>query len=98
MICGFTWWGWSAGFETFATPNANDPDSIQQSIYCVNEPSNPPCIAASAGNARAGARSYHPGGVNVVMCDSSVQFISDDVDLDTCTPLVQPTAQKSIPG
>ena len=31
---GFTWWGWSAGFETYSTPNANDPDTLQQATYC----------------------------------------------------------------
>jgi prepilin-type processing-associated H-X9-DG protein len=29
------------------------------------------------------ARSRHPGGVNVVMADGSVQFFSDEVDLRT---------------
>jgi prepilin-type processing-associated H-X9-DG protein len=32
---------------------------------------------------KAGARSRHSGGVNAVMCDGSVQFIVDDVDLAT---------------
>ena len=26
---GFTWWGWAAGFETLASPNASDPDTMQ---------------------------------------------------------------------
>jgi prepilin-type N-terminal cleavage/methylation domain-containing protein/prepilin-type processing-associated H-X9-DG protein len=81
---GFTWWGWSAGFETAGTPNSNDLDYLQQGQYCQSMV-NPPCGAASTGasSARAIARSHHPGGVNVVMCDSSVQFVVDDIDLDT---------------
>ena len=81
---GFTWWGWSAGFETTASPNSNDLDYMQQQDYCDPVVPNPPCGAASGGNVfRAAARSRHPGGVNVVMCDGSVQFVVDDVDLAT---------------
>jgi prepilin-type processing-associated H-X9-DG protein len=80
---GYTWWGWSAGFETTATPNSNDLDLLQQAQYCVSVLPNPPCGAASGSSFRAAARSRHPGGVNVVMCDSSIQFVVDDVDLAT---------------
>jgi prepilin-type N-terminal cleavage/methylation domain-containing protein/prepilin-type processing-associated H-X9-DG protein len=79
---GFTWWGWSAGFETYSTPNANDPDTLQQANYCNSTGVNPPCDGASGPNIKkAGARSHHPGGVNVAMCDGSVQYTVDDVDL-----------------
>ena len=84
---GFTWWGWSAGFETTATPNSNDSDflqSVPDSKYCDPTLPNPPCGSATGANVfRAAARSRHPGGVNVVMCDSSVQFVVDGVDLST---------------
>jgi len=29
------------------------------------------------------ARSYHPGGVNLVMGDGSVHFVNDTIDLTT---------------
>jgi type II secretory pathway pseudopilin PulG len=82
---GYTWWGWAAGFETLAVPNASDPDVMQQLQYCNPlVEANPPCAGQTGGNLfRAAARSRHVGGVNVVMCDSAVRFIGDDVDLAT---------------
>jgi prepilin-type N-terminal cleavage/methylation domain-containing protein len=82
---GFTWWGWSAGFEAFAVPNATDPDTMQQAASCNGLIEvNPPCNAQTPGNYfKAMARSRHLGGVNVVLCDSSVRFVADQVDLAT---------------
>jgi prepilin-type N-terminal cleavage/methylation domain-containing protein/prepilin-type processing-associated H-X9-DG protein len=81
---GFTWWGWSAGFETFAPPNASDPDLMQNSNSCNSDSPNPPCNPMSAANRyKAMARSRHPGGVNAVMCDGSVHYITDSIDLVT---------------
>ena len=46
-----------------------------------------PCKDMTVGEARTAshnaARSWHPGGVNIVMCDSSVHFVADEVDLET---------------
>jgi prepilin-type processing-associated H-X9-DG protein len=79
---GLTWWGWSAGFETFAAPNASDPDLLQQSQYCKPVDPNPPCNGQSGANYfKAAARSRHPGGVHAAMCDGSVHFVSDDIEL-----------------
>lgn len=79
---GLTWWGWSAGFETFFSPNASDSDLLQQSAYCKSGiGANPPCGTAVGPKFYNGARSRHKGGTNVTMCDASVQFVVDDVDL-----------------
>jgi prepilin-type N-terminal cleavage/methylation domain-containing protein/prepilin-type processing-associated H-X9-DG protein len=79
---GFTWWGWSAGFETYSLPNATDPDYMQGSSDCVPEAPNPPCLTHSRANLfKAAARSHHPGGVNVVMIDGSVHFVTDSIEL-----------------
>ena len=80
---GFTWWGWAAGFETQAPPNASEPDTMQYTNACNPVPPNPPCTAPSTlGNLfRAAARSRHEGGVNAAMLDGSVRFVPDSVDL-----------------
>ncbi|MCI0748815.1 MAG: DUF1559 domain-containing protein [Verrucomicrobia subdivision 3 bacterium] len=86
-----TWWGWGSAFETFDPPNTNAVDIIQgDPDDCQNIEPNPPCVAMSGaagipggGFMRAAARSRHPGGVHVLMCDSSVHFVVDDVDLAT---------------
>jgi prepilin-type N-terminal cleavage/methylation domain-containing protein/prepilin-type processing-associated H-X9-DG protein len=79
---GFTWWGWSAGFETRSAPNTSSSDALQQSDYCKAGEPNPPCSGQSVNNRFwAAARSRHPGGVNVAMCDGSVDYKTDDVDL-----------------
>jgi prepilin-type processing-associated H-X9-DG protein len=81
---GFTWWGWAAGFEAYAVPNASDPDLMQHINYCKKDiVPNPPCGPAAGPRFNNFARSRHPGGVHVLLCDSSVQFVADDVDLTT---------------
>jgi hypothetical protein len=41
-----------------------------------------PCQESSTGTAfTLGARSHHPGGVHVAMCDASARFMRDDVAL-----------------
>jgi prepilin-type N-terminal cleavage/methylation domain-containing protein/prepilin-type processing-associated H-X9-DG protein len=39
---------------------------------------------ATSGFDQATTRSKHPGGVHVAMCDGSVQFINDDIELTAC--------------
>jgi prepilin-type N-terminal cleavage/methylation domain-containing protein/prepilin-type processing-associated H-X9-DG protein len=75
------------------TPNSSAPDvTIDYAPgFCDpgnNQPQlNLPCVADNSnnggGNNYASPRSRHPGGVNVVLCDGSVRFITDSVSLTT---------------
>ena len=64
-------------FMTVTTPNSTVPDLCGQ---CSVNPVGMPCLQGS-GPSYVAARSQHPGGVNVLMCDGSVQFVGETIDL-----------------
>lgn len=69
---GFTWAQGEircGSYDHHYTPNSVSPDCIGYS--------------GTTANAWRGARSYHAGGVNVVLCDGSVRFVSDSVNATT---------------
>ena len=98
---GMTWWGPVAGFTTLRTPNSNLPDIMQSASACNNLPPNPPCDLAAPSTpnrpANLAARSQHPGGVNVAMCDGSVRFVPDAIAIDTWRALSTTYGKESIP-
>jgi prepilin-type N-terminal cleavage/methylation domain-containing protein/prepilin-type processing-associated H-X9-DG protein len=70
-----------AMFMAYTTPNSKTIDQVPG--YCVStnlKPSNPPCVDKLPGfNA---ARTRHSGGVNALMCDGSVKFAKDAVNIN----------------
>jgi prepilin-type N-terminal cleavage/methylation domain-containing protein/prepilin-type processing-associated H-X9-DG protein len=87
-----SFWTNRAGCQTLYVtqgPNSNAPDNICN-VFCPtggtpNEPSmNLPCSISGDYFAQnfASPRSRHEGGVNVLLCDGSVQFIQDNIDIN----------------
>lgn len=65
------------------TPNSAVPDGMR-GAWCVSTPYAPCAGTYSVWKPKAltmSARSAHSGGVNIVMGDASVRFVSDSIDL-----------------
>ncbi|TWT75524.1 hypothetical protein Pla123a_30340 [Posidoniimonas polymericola] len=74
-------------FHTLMTPNSREPDLLDSAgpngrPWFV-ETGDPlmPAAGVQKRNQKCGARSRHAGGVNAAMCDGSVDFFTDGVDL-----------------
>jgi prepilin-type processing-associated H-X9-DG protein len=82
---GFAWWYGGCHFTTWIGPNSPLPDWMESATYCFYPGmNNPPCTVEPATGLRfCGARSRHPGGVNVAMCDGSVKFMKNSINLFT---------------
>jgi len=76
------------------TPNSLTPDEIRSS-FCDNQPEAPCTGAFSSWNPRRltmTARSYHPGGVQVLLGDGSAHFIQQAIALNVWQALGTPRA------
>jgi prepilin-type processing-associated H-X9-DG protein len=71
-------------FHTRMLPNTNEPDRIKSDWYQqTGDPAMPVAPSGGGNPEKAAARSRHPGGVNASKCDGSLNFYSDDIDLQT---------------
>jgi hypothetical protein len=66
-------------FMTINTPNSGTDVSVF--VPPTPNPQNPPYTNVGASYMHKSARSRHPGGVNVIMGDASLHFVSDDIAL-----------------
>jgi prepilin-type N-terminal cleavage/methylation domain-containing protein len=98
---GFGWWGGGSHFETFLTPNSPLPDRTEQSCTPTVK-LNPPCVNRVVGDPdqeeSIAARSRHPSGVHVSMCDGSNHFVSNNVDLITWRAVGTASAGDTVGG
>ena len=83
-VRGDWWHPWGAQYEHLYGPNTANYDVLSSGGYCVSTTTTP-CQGSmpSFGQQIVSARSYHPGGVNTLRIDGSVQFIIDEVSLAT---------------
>jgi prepilin-type N-terminal cleavage/methylation domain-containing protein/prepilin-type processing-associated H-X9-DG protein len=84
-------------------PNTSAADRIRIP-WCKNGGLRPqaPCIGAFTfwheRHVVMAARSYHPGGVNVLSCDGSVRFVPDTIESDVWLSLSSPAGGESPQG
>ena len=71
----------------------NDASAIKERTrYCLDT-GYAPCVTSSMewrGEWRHFARSAHPGGVNLMMVDTSCRFIANDINVDTWKAIATP--------
>lgn len=78
---GFSWWAPGAQFTSFYPPNTSSPDIVTQN--CTNLPAeNLPCVDNGGAWNIIAARSRHAGGVNAAMCDGTVRFVQQSININ----------------
>jgi prepilin-type N-terminal cleavage/methylation domain-containing protein len=96
-------WGDQAAFQfLFAelAPNSKLPDRCPNSAQgCRSVQNNDPFrpwTAAATGNETCASRSLHSGGVHVLLADSSVRFVSNNIDLPTWRAIMSVNGSETI--
>jgi prepilin-type N-terminal cleavage/methylation domain-containing protein/prepilin-type processing-associated H-X9-DG protein len=80
---GTAWYDWGEQYTHHRPPNTTVPDSVYPSSYCVSTKRLAPCAATAPSWCAQdyAARSYHPGGVNILMADGSTRFAKNSISL-----------------
>lgn len=81
---------WNEDSSCYQIMTKFGPNSgAQDNGWCVDRPEiGLPCVRSGIGNGGPrqqhfmSARSRHPGGVHAMLCDASLQFITDDIELN----------------
>src|SRR5262249_27606546 len=84
--CRGAWaYDWGEQYTHNRPPNTQIPDSVSPASYCVSTKFGAPCAANAAGwrEQNYAARSFHPGGVNILMPDGAVRFAKSPISLIT---------------
>jgi prepilin-type N-terminal cleavage/methylation domain-containing protein/prepilin-type processing-associated H-X9-DG protein len=95
-------WAWPGMGGSFFTtkngPNSGTGDNVPAcDTKIVLPPGIQPCTNDTTFAASAAARSGHTGGVNVLMCDGSTHFISDEIDANVWRAYGTRNTSSSIP-
>jgi hypothetical protein len=96
-------WGDQAAFQfLFAElgPNSKLPDRCPNANQgCRSVPNNDPFrpwTAAASGTETCASRSLHSGGVHLLLADSSVRFVSNNIDLPTWRAILSVNGSETI--
>ena len=80
---GIWWYEWGARFSAQYRPNSPIPDQVW-STQCVSTTESPCTSSAPCWTSEVySARSLHINGVNVLLADGSVHFVSNKINLHT---------------
>jgi len=83
---GIPMYAGGAGFTAYYSPNSIGPDNMARRCYTDLGPGTHSCTLCGSNHSDVAyqivvSRSRHPGGVQVALCDGSVRFVSETVDL-----------------
>jgi prepilin-type N-terminal cleavage/methylation domain-containing protein/prepilin-type processing-associated H-X9-DG protein len=72
--------------------------TLYNAYYPPNAAGTFDCINAANNFGLAGARSQHPGGLNLLLCDGSVRFVTNDITLQTWRALATRAGDEVLTG